>query len=132
MAEENKQEVVSNIKNDSDRNTTDPVVDLAVKTISSLVLKIIVAPPMIYAGWHLTRQDAGLLPLIGWIIICYTVIPILFEFLNDEPINSVTIIVLNLIIGISLMIFGHGEIFWGGVCYASIGGVFVLFKLMVG
>jgi len=132
MAEEIEKEADHNAKIDSNKNSSDPDFDLALKSISGLVIKIILAPPMLYAGWHLTEQKSELLPLIGWIIICYTAIPILFEFLNDEPINSVTIIVLNLIIGISLMILGDGEIFWGGVCYASIGGVFILFKLIVG
>lgn len=55
----------------------------AISMFFNLVLKTIVAPPLVYAGWHLTNNENVLLYNIGWGMIVYSMISLGWAYLTS-------------------------------------------------
>ena len=89
----------------------------AISMFFDLVLKIIVAPPLVYAGWHLTDNKDVLLCNIGWGMISYSLISLGWAYLTNHEAALFASIPTCVLMGVLLLWLGGDDVFWGGIAY---------------
>ena len=120
-------------KNLLERGSKAPGHDLnAISMFFNLVLKTIVAPLLVYAGWHLTNNKDVLLYNIGWGMIVYSLISLWWAYLTSLEAVSCVAIPTCILMGVLLLWLGEDDVFWGGIAYFVIACLLIILFFIFG